>query len=47
MRGSDVETTVEERIATNMPSIRPDMASRTARWDMRAVSGVMKWGRDR
>ena len=30
--GSAVETTVLERIATNMPSSRPDMASSTSRW---------------
>src|SRR3954451_12112432 len=39
MRGSAVETTVLDRIATNMPSISPDIASSTWRWVMpRALS---------
>jgi hypothetical protein len=34
IRGSAFETTVEERIATNMPSSRPERASRICRWVM-------------
>ncbi len=35
--GSEVETTVLDRIATNMPRSSPDMASRTCRWVMTAL----------
>ena len=37
MTGSDVETTVEASIETNMPSSRPDSASSTLRCDMRGL----------
>src|SRR3954462_5623306 len=36
IRGSAVETTVLDRMATNMPSISPDIASSTWRWVMPA-----------
>ncbi len=35
IRGSAFATTVEARIATNMPTIRPDNAWRTSRRDIR------------
>ncbi|BDZ65235.1 hypothetical protein GCM10025877_21730 [Agromyces mangrovi Wang et al. 2018] len=42
MRGSEVDTTVPERIATNMPRMSPEMALSVARRDMGAcaVSGT-------
>ena len=36
MRGSEVETTVLESTATNMPTISPESAVSTARWVMGA-----------
>ncbi len=36
MTGSEVDTTVVERIATSMPARSPEMASRTSRRDMAA-----------
>jgi len=39
MTGSDVETTVEASIETNMPSKSPERASSTARRDMLFPSG--------
>src|SRR5690606_17673048 len=38
MTGSEVETTVPERTATNMPTMRPEIAVKTSRAE-RTVSG--------
>ena len=38
MTGSDVETTVEASIDTNMPRMRPERASSTWRWFMRGFT---------
>jgi hypothetical protein len=43
MRGSEVDTTVDERIATSMPISRPDRAVRTSRWLMPGASPG-SWG---
>ena len=48
MTGSEVETTVEASIDTNMPRMRPERASSTWRWFMRgfatASEGVTDMG---
>ncbi|GAB3686433.1 hypothetical protein GCM10028814_26890 [Angustibacter aerolatus] len=50
MRGSELDTTVLDRIATSMPSIRPDIASSTSRcvmapagWSLDGVVAGATW----